>query len=255
MKRKGVVAFCILAAMSLAFIAGCGTSDDSSQATPAPAIVRGGPVADTGESAPVGQVNVYDELAEQIKANGNKNALFVVKVVLCGVTNDIAKEQEKIHDAYMDARNAPIVQEYWEQYDEWSRIPIEKLDADAARFRRNEKYVTDSFYAYWVSTHTEEEKAAYDAAWAVVQEKYNTYISMYDSVLLVAQKEKTFEEANRLQDEGLMLVWKEYTEMVGFLTEEQITQFPVNESYGYYITWAEIPENGSFLIDQCLRLR
>ena len=51
-----------------------------------------------------------------------------------------------------------------------------------------------------------------------------------------------------------MFVWKEYTEMVGFLTEEQITQFPVNESYGYYITWAEIPENGSFLIDQCLRL-
>ena len=46
----------------------------------------------TGESAPVGQVNVYDELAEQIKANGNKNALFVVKVVLCGVTNDIAND-------------------------------------------------------------------------------------------------------------------------------------------------------------------
>ena len=150
----------------------------------------------------------------------------------------------------MDALNAPVIQEYKAQYDEWSRIPIEELDADAAQFRRNEKYMSDSFYAYWVSTHTEEEKAAYDAAWAVVQEKYNAYISMYDSVLLVTQREKTFEEANRLQDEGLMLVWKEYTEMVGFLTEEQITQFPVNESYGYYITWAEIPGNGGYFIDE-----
>ena len=163
MKRKGVVAFCILAAMSLAFIAGCGAgSNNSGQDAPAPAIVRGGPVADTGESAPVGQVNVYDELAEQTKAIGSKNALFVVKVVLCGVTNDLAEEQEKIHDAYMDARNAPIVQEYWEQYDEWSRIPIEKLDADAAQFRGTGESMPDSFYAYWVSTHTEEEKAAYD---------------------------------------------------------------------------------------------
>lgn len=157
---------------------------------------------------------------------------------------------EEYHKAYMDALNAPVIQEYKAQYDEWSRIPIEKLDADAAQFRRNEKYMTDSFYAYWVSTHTEEEKAAYDTAWAVVQEKYNAYISMYDSVLLVAQREKTFEEANRLQDEGLMLVWKEYTEMVGFLTEEQITQFPVNESYGYYITWAEIPGNSGYFIDE-----
>lgn len=64
--------------MSLAFIAGCGAgSNNSGQDAPAPAIVRGGPVADTGESAPVGQVNVYDELAEQIKAIGSKNALLL----------------------------------------------------------------------------------------------------------------------------------------------------------------------------------
>ena len=243
--------FCMLIAISLVFITGCGVSNDTSQDAPSPEIIRGGPVSSSDENPAVGQVSVYDELAEQIKANKNEDALFAVKVVLCGITDGIVEEY---HGAYTDARNVPIVQEYWDEYDKWSRIPIEKLDADAAQFRRNEKYVTDSFYAYWVSTHTAEEKAAYDAAWAVVQEKYNAYISMYDSVLLVAQKEKTFEEANRLQDEGLMLVWKEYTEMVGFLTEEQITQFPVNESYGYYITWAEIPENGSFLIDQCLRL-
>ncbi len=249
MKRKGVVAFCILAAMSLAFIAGCGAgSNNSGQDAPAPAIVRGGPVADTGESAPVGQVNVYDELAEQTKAIGSKNALFVVKVVLCGVTNDLAEEQEKIHDAYMDARNAPIVQEYWEQYDEWSRIPIEKLDADAAQFRGTGESMPDSFYAYWVSTHTEEEKAAYDAAWAAAQEKYNVYISMYDDFPQVCA-ERTFEEANRLQDEGLMLVWKGYSEMIGLLTGEQIMRFPVNERYGYYIVWADTPETGEFATD------
>lgn len=224
----------MLIAISLVFITGCGASNNTSQDAPSPEIIRGGPVSSSDENPRAGQVSVYDELAEQIKANKNEDVLFAVKVVLCGVTDGIVEEY---HKAYMDALNAPVIQEYKAQYDEWSRIPIEELDADAAQFRRNEKYVTDSFYAYWVSTHTAEEKAAYDAAWAVVQEKYNTY-----------------EEANRLQDEGLMLVWKEYTEMVGFLTEEQITQFPVNESYGYYITWAEIPENGSFLIDQCLRL-
>ena len=226
--------FCMLIAISLVFITGCGASNNTSQDAPSPEIIRGGPVSSSDENPRAGQVSVYDELAEQIKANKNEDVLFAVKVVLCGVTDGIVEEY---HKAYMDALNAPVIQEYKAQYDEWSRIPIEELDADAAQFRRNEKYVTDSFYAYWVSTHTAEEKAAYDAAWAVVQEKYNTY-----------------EEANRLQDEGLMLVWKEYTEMVGFLTEEQITQFPVNESYGYYITWAEILENGSFLIDQCLRL-
>ena len=132
MGRRSIAVFCMLVAIILIVITGCGVFDNSGQDAPAPAIVRGGPVADTGESAPVGQVNVYDELAEQIKANGNKSALFVVKVVLCGVTNDLAEEQEKIHDAYMDARNVPIVQEYWEEYDKWSRIPIGKLDSYSA---------------------------------------------------------------------------------------------------------------------------
>lgn len=58
-------------------ITGCGVFDNVSQAAPSPEIIRGGPVADTDKSSPAGQVNVYDELAEQIKANGNKNALFV----------------------------------------------------------------------------------------------------------------------------------------------------------------------------------
>lgn len=249
MGRRSIAVFCMLVAIILIVITGCGVFDNSGQDAPAPAIVRGGPVADTGESAPVGQVNVYDELAEQIKANGNKSALFVVKVVLCGVTNDLAEEQEKIHDAYMDARNVPIVQEYWEEYDKWSRIPIGKLDSYSAQFRGSGESMPDSFYAYWVSTHTEEEKAAYDVAWATAQEKHNVYISMYDDFPKVCA-ERTFEEANRLQDEGLMLVWKGNAEMIGLLTGEQIMQFPVNERYGYYIVWADTPETGEFAIDE-----
>lgn len=66
---------------------------------------------------------------------------------------------------------------------------------------------------------------------------------MYDDFPKVCA-ERTFEEANRLQDEGLMLVWKGYSEMIGLLTGEQIMQFPVNERYGYYIVWADTPETG-----------
>lgn len=241
MERKNMVAvFCMLIAISFVLITGCGTSNDSSQDAPSLEIIRGGPVVDPVVAPPAGQVNVYSELAEQIKANKNKEALFAVKVVLCGVTEGIVEEY---HDAYMDARNVPIIQEYWAQYDEWSRIPIEKLDSDSAQFRRTGESMPDSFYAYWVSTHTEEEKAAYDTAWALVEEKYGAYISMYEDVLPVVREEKTFEEVNRLQDEDLLLVWKRYAEMVGFLTGEQITQFPVNERYGYYIVWNDTPGN------------
>lgn len=224
-------------------ITGCGVFDNVSQAALSPEIIRGGPVADIDESSPAGQVNVYDELAEQIKANGNENALFVVRVVLCGVSNDIAKEQEKYHDAYMEALNVPIIQEYEAQYDEWSRIPIEKLDSYSAQFRGTGESMPDSFYAYWVSTHTEEEKAAYDTAWALASEKYDAFFNMYEYIPQVCA-ERTFEEVNRLQEEGLMLVWKGYTEMIGLLTEEQIVQFPVNERYGYYIVWADTPKTG-----------
>lgn len=167
--------FYMLIAIALVFITGCGASNDTSQDAPSPEIIRGGQVSSSDENPAAGQVSVYDELAEQIKANKNEDAFFAVKVVLCGVTDGIVEEY---HKAYKDALNAPVIQEYKAQYDEWSRIPIEKLDADAAQFRRNEKYMTDSFYAYWVSTHTAEEKAAYDAAWAVVQEKYNAYICL-----------------------------------------------------------------------------
>lgn len=233
----------MLVAIILIVITGCGVFDNSGQDAHAPAIVRGGPVADTGESAPVGQVNVYDELAEQIKANGNKSALFVVKVVLCGVSNDVAKEQEKYHDAYMEALNAPIIQEYEAQYDEWSRTPIEKLDSYSAQFRGTGESMPDSFYAYWVSTHTEEEKVSYDTAQALVSETYDAFFNMYEYIPQVCA-ERTFEEVNRLQEEGLMLVWKGYTEMIGLLTGRQITQFPVNERYGYYIVWADTPETG-----------
>ena len=239
----------MLAAIILIAITGCGVFDNSSQDVPSPEIIRGGPVADPDESAPAWQVNVYDELAEKIEANKNQDALFVVKVVLSSVTTDIAEERERIHDAYMDARNVPIVQEYWKEYDEWSRIPNGKLDSYSAQFRGTGESMPDSFYAYWVSTHTEEEKAAYDTAWAVAQEKYNVYISMYDDFPKVCA-ERTFEEANRLQDEGLMLVWKGYSEMIGLLTGEQIMQFPVNERYGYYIVWADTPETGEFAIDE-----
>ena len=233
----------MLVAISLVFITGCGVSGESGQGALVPEIIRGGPVADTDESSPTGQVNVYDELAEQIKENENKNALFVVKIVLCGVSNDVAKEQEKYHDAYMEALNVPIIQEYEAQYDEWSRIPIEKLDSYSAQFRGTGESMPDSFYAYWVSTHTEEEKVAYDTAQALVSETYDAFFNMYEYIPQVCA-ERTFEEVNRLQEEGLMLVWKGYTEMIGLLTGGQITQFPVNERYGYYIVWADTPEAG-----------
>ena len=71
---------------------------------------------------------------------------------------------------------------------------------------------------------------------------------MYDDFPKVCA-ERTFEEANRLQDEGLMLVWKGYSEMIGLLTGEQIMQFPVNERYGYYIVWGDTPETGEFATD------
>ena len=237
----------MLIAISLVFITGCGASNDTSQDAPSPEIIRGGPVSSSDENPAAGQVSVYDELAEQIKANKNKDALFAVKVVLCGVTDGIVEEY---HKAYMDALNASVIQEYKAQYDEWSRIPAEKLDSYSAEFRETGKSMPDSFYAYWVSTHTEEEKAAYDAAWALAKEKYDSYISMKKDVLPVVVAEKTFEEVNRLQDEGLLLIWKGYSEMVGFLTEAQITQFPVSENYGYYITWTEIPGNGGYFIDE-----
>lgn len=242
-ERRSIAVFCMLVIIILIVITGCGAFDNSSQDAPSPEIIHGGPVAAPDEFASAGEVKVYNELAAQIKASKGKETLFVVKVVLCGVTNDLVEEQERIHDAYMDARNVPIVQEYWEQYDEWSRIPIEKLDSYSAQFRGTGESMPDSFYAYWVSTHTKEEKAAYDAAWAIAQEKYNVYISMYDDFPKVCA-ERTFEEANRLQDEGLMLVWKGYSEMIGLLTGEQIMQFPVNERYGYYIVWADTPETG-----------
>lgn len=233
----------MLAAIILIAITGCGVFDNSSQDVPFPEIIRGEPVADPDEPAPAGQVNVYDELAEQIKENENKNALFVVKIVLCGVSNDVAKEQEKYHDAYMEALNVPIIQEYEAQYDEWSRIPIEKLDSYSAQFRGTGESMPDSFYAYWVSTHTGEEKVAYDTAQALVSETYDAFFNMYEYIPQVCA-ERTFEEVNRLQEEGLMLVWKGYTEMIGLLTGGQITQFPVNERYGYYIVWADTPETG-----------
>ena len=238
--------FCMLIAISFVFITGCGASNDTSQDAPSPEIIRGGPVSSSDENPSAGQVSVYDKLAEQIKANKNKDALFAVKVVLCGVTDGIVEEY---HKAYMDALNAPVIQEYNAQYNEWSRIPIEKLDFNAAQFRKAGSSMPDSFYAYWVSTHTAEERAAYDAAWAVAEEKHEAYINIYNVLPEVGEK-KTFEEVNRLQDEGLLLVWKDYTEMVGFLTGEQITHFPVNDCYGYYIVWSEIPGNGGYFIDE-----
>lgn len=238
----------MLVAISLAFITGCGVSSDSGQGALVPKIIRGGPVADGhGEVALAGQVIVYNELAEQIKVNRSKDALFVVKVV-CSIP-DVFEEKEKYHNAYIDALNVPIVQEYKAQYDEWSRTPTEKLDAYSAQFRDDGKPMSDSFYAYWVSTHTEEEKAAYDAAWALVEEKYDAFFNMYE-YMPRAHTERTFEEANRLQDKGLMLVWKDYSEMEGLLTGEQIMNFPANEKYGYYITWAETPETGELTTDE-----
>ena len=84
--------FCILIAMSLVFITGCGASNDTSQDVLSPEIIRGGPVSSSDENPSAGQVSVYDKLAEQIKANKNKDALFAVKVVLCGVTDGIVEE-------------------------------------------------------------------------------------------------------------------------------------------------------------------
>lgn len=89
-----------------------GRADRSSQDVLSPEIVRGGPVTSSNETPDAGQVSVYDELAEQIKANKD-DALFAVKVVLCGVTDEIAEEY---HKAYMDALNAPVIQEYNAQY-------------------------------------------------------------------------------------------------------------------------------------------
>ena len=218
-------------------------SNDFSVDVPSFEVILGKPVVTDIEVTPAGQVNVYNELAEQIKANKNEEVFFAVKVVLCGVIDDIIEEQKKLHDAYMDALNEPIVQEYRAQYDEWSRIPIEKLDSYSAQFRMTEESMPDSFYAYWVSTHTKEEKAAYDTAWALVEEKYVAFSSTYEDLLPEASAERTFEEVKRLQGKGLLLMWSKGTEMVGFLTGEQIMRFPADERYGFYITWADIPEN------------
>ncbi|MBR6006728.1 MAG: PT domain-containing protein [Clostridia bacterium] len=205
-----------------------------------------------------GGINMSAGLSREIQNEENDGCLFAVDISLAGISDDLwaqyDAEQRQIHDG-----------EYWPKYqyafDDWQqeKFPFWSGEEIAAYYG----YDVDTFYnqkergiwiGYWIMTADFEEyfkTVVSDEEFRLCVEANNRYNEIENEKYgdCTEIKERT-REAIEAEYERLLSLgfWVELSDasaysyscgysLIGYLTAEQLREFPVNDDYGYYIFW------------------
>ena len=227
--------------------------------TPVPRILYASDVGGVHEFVPGhGGINMISSLSREIENEENADCLFAVDISLSGVSDDLwaqfNAEQREIHDG-----------EYWLKYqlvlDEWlqEKFPFWSSEEIAAYYG----YDVNTFYntyergikiSYWVLTADFEEyfkTVVSDEEFRLCVEANDRYNELENEKygdrpqITVRVREATEAEYERLLALGYWVELADSSDysyaggysIIGYLTAEQLRDFPVNTDYGYYIFW------------------
>lgn len=198
-----------------------------------------------------GEVYVSPTLEHEMSHYGADDVLFHVRISISYDITDEFTYHGKTMDEY---RNEPIRKLYRNEYDKWKEEIYIPLDKEMTAAEQNgeeyaqgwEKHSPDElFEEYWYETQPEDVIAEYELACERYDKADKAFIAWKDSD---APKEITYElyetDSIRLNALGYDLEVNTenpeiFVELAGYLTRQQIEEFPASNEYGYIIMWAD----------------
>lgn len=165
-----------------------------------------------------------DEILDRAAEDGS---LFAVKISV----NDY-ETAKLFHDRIANASLAEPIRERYVAYCIWcDETGMEWGTEECHRYCKYPEYVEILFEDHWRKTASEEDQQAYDDA-----------VARWDEVLKEAYGKILSAEAERLIKKGLLVEYDGEHAINGYLTAEQIRDFPVSDEYGMYLYWQLDPE-------------
>ena len=207
----------------------------------------------TGEEPPPGEVFVIGTLESELKNYGDDEALFHVKLwIFC----DISEAFEYEGKTLQEYNELPILEFYDEEREIWKQevyIPLDKEMSDAEQ--AGEEYAQgwskhdadEMFREYFYENQPDDVIEAYEQARQQLTDAHNAYdLWMNSEEPTDILNDLIKAEIERLTALGLIIepVYdynRTYPVVfpAGYLTKQQIEEFPASSELGYWIMWAD----------------
>lgn len=212
--------------------------------TPEPVILYAPGAGGIHEFVPShGGTNIDSELSSAINDGEHEDCLFAVDI---GVTDLTADVYERLTEEFLNCAHDPYFKKHCQISDEWiggeCRKWLDQINEEAGTYNQSTPEWQEVFRrkmdVYALTQMSEEEwercKAASDA-YHEAKNRLSSYSGEPEVVELAA--ERLDAEFERLKSVGLNVWRNEKGGICGYLTAEQIRNFPGSTDYGYYIIW------------------
>lgn len=197
------------------------------------------------EAPPLGMVYINGSVIKAMEDSKNQDDLFYINVETYYDVNNLFIYKGKTMAQW---REDPELTAFNESSEEWYDNIYLPLDEEMRAAEQSgeehaqgwEKHDPDELYKkYWYDTHSEDEIEAYEKAFANLLEASTAYNEWINSDEYIAiDKDIRKEECARLVGLGYDLQAFDYM-IAGYLTKEQIEDFPATNEFGYIIEWAD----------------
>lgn len=177
----------------------------------------------SGVSAPVevraGEAMLSSDLSSALDSGEYADCLFAVRIKFA------AKKYGEASSKLSEIMQSPAVQNRDRIFNEWYAAEAENGLSELEMERGNDAVMV-LFEDYWQKNASEADRKAYSEA----MEQYNAIL---DEVCGPEVKA----EAERLSGLGLNVFCREGAWIEGFLTADQLRNFPAGDEYGFTISW------------------
>lgn len=177
----------------------------------------------SGVSVPVevraGEATLSSDLSSALDSGEYANCLFAVRIKFT------AKKYGEASSKLSEIMQSPAVQNRDRIFNEWYAAEADNGLSELEMERGNDAVMV-LFEDYWQKNASEADRKAYSEA----MEQYNAIL---DEVCGPEVKA----EAERLSGLGLNVFCREGAWIEGFLTADQLRNFPAGDEYGFTISW------------------
>ena len=187
-----------------------------------------------------GEIAIAPGLLSAVKTEDDPDALYAIDLIVFYHNGEWETYLNEAHDRYLQCWEDPAVLNYERMYADWLKNIYQPGTLDLAMEAKGADLSRERFAEYWAETASAADRNAYEEASARRQRAWDAYLNrVADSAAEKAMREADrTRELLRLSEAGIALSFDETANCLrGFLTKDQILQFPAHPSFGYQIHW------------------